>query len=333
MFCKNCGKEVSAKSEFCKQCGTRIVAALARSYSVVPEITASESGSAPAPSTDRGWIKGIIQMLVAVLVIAFVAGVIASVSSEDDSTSPGLDDKSETTLSASLQEQIAATVVNIICTSNDPADDEYTSGSGTIISGGGVIFTNVHVIPQERGRSILADGGCLIVLPHPGTGEPSEMYYADLLEMSTQYDLAILAVREPVYDEDTETLMGYDDRVFPAFDDVGDICFMSDIRLGESVRIFGYPGISGGSTLTVTDGIVSSFPGDGYIVTSAKLSHGNSGGLAVNRNGCMIGVPTLVNFDEAESLGYIVSSDVVMEFLREALDVMDRRIKAAEAEE
>jgi S1-C subfamily serine protease len=60
--------------------------------------------------------------------------------------------------------------------------------------------------------------------------------------------------------------------------------------------------------------VVSSFPGDGLIVTSAKISHGNSGGLAVDKNGCMIGVPSMVSSDEAESLGIIYSMDLVRQF-------------------
>jgi len=43
-----------------------------------------------------------------------------------------------------------------------------------------------------------------------------------------------------------------------------------------------------GYSLTVTDGIVSSLSGDGLIYTSAKISHGNSGGLAVDKNGCIL---------------------------------------------
>jgi S1-C subfamily serine protease len=91
------------------------------------------------------------------------------------------------------------------------------------------------------------------------------------------------------------------------------------------VRIFGYPAISGGYSLTITDGIISSFPGGGEIVTSAKISRGNSGGLAVDKYGCMIGVPTLVSSDENESLGIIYSMSLVNEFTSEVSKYLDKK--------
>ena len=58
----------------------------------------------------------------------------------------------------------------------------------------------------------------------------------------------------------------------------------------------------------MTDGVVSSLLlEEGLMITSAKISFGNSGGLAVDGNGCMIGVPSMVVGDENESLGVIIS--------------------------
>ncbi len=95
------------------------------------------------------------------------------------------------------------------------------------------------------------------------------------------------------------------------------------VRLGESVRIFGYPALSGGYSLTIIDGIVGSFPGDGLIVTSAKISAGNSGGLAVDQYGCRVGIPSMVSSDETESLGVIISNNLIYEFL-DKIDVLSR---------
>ncbi len=89
------------------------------------------------------------------------------------------------------------------------------------------------------------------------------------------------------------------------------------------VRVFGYPEISGGGYyLTITEGIVSSLPNDGTIVKSAKIAHGNSGGLAVDGHGCMIGVPSMFNGDNAESLGVLISNEIIGEFLTEVNDVL-----------
>ncbi len=68
--------------------------------------------------------------------------------------------------------------------------------------------------------------------------------------------------------------------------------------------------------MTITDGVVSSLmPDEGLIFTSAKISHGNSGGLAVDKDGCRIGVPAMVNGDDYESLGIIISNDLIYEFI------------------
>jgi S1-C subfamily serine protease len=82
--------------------------------------------------------------------------------------------------------------------------------------------------------------------------------------------------------------------------------------------------ISGGYALTITDGIVSSLlPDEGYIITSAKISHGNSGGLAVDENGCQIGIPAMVSSDDSESLGVIISNNLIEEFTSEVHTYLD----------
>ncbi len=58
-------------------------------------------------------------------------------------------------------------------------------------------------------------------------------------------------------------------------------------------------------------------PDEGLIVTSAKISHGNSGGLAVDENGCRIGIPSMVRGDDYESLGVIISNEMIYEFIDE----------------
>ncbi len=90
------------------------------------------------------------------------------------------------------------------------------------------------------------------------------------------------------------------------------------------MRIFGYPEISGGYSLTITDGVVSSLPGDGFVITSAKISNGNSGGLAVDRNGCMIGIPSMVSTDAHESLGVIISTGLIRNFSTEVGKLLNK---------
>jgi len=223
-------------------------------------------------------------------------------------------------LTPNTQDEIASSVVNIYCPSAIEGE-KGTGGSGTIISEDGIILTNSHIIPQDEEYVNVDEQGCLVILPDPSTGQPKEIYWAEpivLQEVSDTYDLAYLSIYDVYYDEQTQEYMGNYPRKFPAFDD-SNRCVDENIKLGEKVTIFGYPSLSGGLFLTITDGLVSSFPGDGLIVTSAKISEGNSGGLAVDENGCMLGVPSMVSYNGTESLGLIISSDLIYEFSDEVM--------------
>src|SRR3990172_308128 len=69
------------------------------------------------------------------------------------------------------------------------------------------------------------------------------------------------------------------------------------VEIGDDLRILGYPGI-GGDTITFTEGAVSGFTsergveGRAWIKTDATIAGGNSGGMGVNADGLLMGVPT-----------------------------------------
>jgi hypothetical protein len=73
-----------------------------------------------------------------------------------------------------------------------------------------------------------------------------------------------------------------------------------DLHVGDHINIFGFPGI-GGETITFTDGSVSGFTAEeglgdrAWIKTNATIAGGNSGGLAANDAGSIIGVPTIAS--------------------------------------
>lgn len=243
----------------------------------------------------------------------------------------GSSDSSLDTVSTSSQqeydqEEVVSSVVNIFCPSTNTAKDESSSGgSGIMLTEDGIVLTNSHIIPQNKTNILVDETGCLVVLPDPTTGQPSEIYLAHPIVIpgiSDDYDLAYMQIYDAFFDEESGEYKGTYPKKFPAFDDTAR-CSNENIKLGEAVRIFGYPTISGGYSLTITDGVVSSFPGEGLIVTSAKISYGNSGGLAVDKDGCMIGVPSLVSSDSSESLGVIYSMDLVREFSSEVSTYLD----------
>lgn len=82
-------------------------------------------------------------------------------------------------------------------------------------------------------------------------------------------------------------------------------------RIGDDIVILGYPSIGAHSGLTATEGIISGIEEDFYI-TSAKIDHGNSGGLAIHiEQNCYIGIPTSAEIGTVESLGRIIKKEVV----------------------
>jgi hypothetical protein len=76
--------------------------------------------------------------------------------------------------------------------------------------------------------------------------------------------------------------------------------------LGEEIIVLGYPGIGSNRTITATEGIISGIE-DSHYVTSAKIEHGNSGGLAILvKDNCVLGVPTFAQTGTVESLARIL---------------------------
>jgi len=281
MFCKHCGNQIKENIKFCTQCGN--------------EIDTSNPTEKKRIFTKKRIIVGLICVIlfgVVVLAVLF----------------------NKTPTSDTKDEDIASSVVNIYC--EGLTEDESSGGSGTILDEDGLVLTNAHIIPENNQDQV----NCLVILPDPTTGSPNEIYTAYPIvvpELSEKYDLAFVQIHDVYYDQEEGKSYGEYPKKFPAYDS-NLYCKNENVRLGEPVRIYGYPAISGGYALTITDGVVSSLlPDEGLIITSAKISHGNSGGLAVDQNGCRIGVPAMVTGDENESLGIIISNDLIFEFVQE----------------
>lgn len=305
MFCKKCGIKNVQESKFCKACGVEFVRGLSEESTTVKNNTKSGIGI---------WI---VSFLLAIIFFTWLGYlIISSDTASIDSTPITTPTPASSTKELNYnQEEITSSVVNIYCQSTR-SDEDINGGSGTIMTEDGWILTNSHIIPQDKDNIFVNDSGCLVILPDPTSGQAKEMYWAKpivLKDISDKYDLAYMSIYSSYYDEEEKKYYGTYPKKFPSFDDTTR-CKNENIKLGEPVRIFGYPEISGGYSLTITDGIVSSLPGDGLVVTSAKISHGNSGGLAIDRDGCMIGIPTMVSSDENESLGVIISTDLIRSF-------------------
>ncbi len=175
----------------------------------------------------------------------------------------------------------------------------YPSGSGTIISADGLIYTNYHVI--EGGEDFA------IFMPTDLAELPELRYFASVVEVFPDFDFAILQIDRDDRERD----------VSPSSLNLPYITFASGLpQLGEPVFIFGYPSIGNGF-LVFTDGTITtiqneSFDGDRLpflYQTDAEISPGNSGGTAVNLAGEFIGIPSVVQAEERTGgrLGGIIS--------------------------
>ena len=162
------------------------------------------------------------------------------------------------------------------------ADGLVGTGSGTIIDPSGLILTNAHVATPSDLELTELQVALTGKSDHPA--EPT--YRAEVAAADTVLDLAVIRISTTL---DGSALP----EAFP-FVKVGD----SDaLDIGDDISIFGYPGI-GGNTITFTSGQVSGFTGEAvlgdraWIKTDATIAGGNSGGLAANDAGEIIGVPT-----------------------------------------
>lgn len=177
--------------------------------------------------------------------------------------------------------------------------ESFGYGSGSLISKYGEIFTNQHVVG-------FLDNLCLIGLTDDPNLAPVAMYYAKVIDIDNNLDLATLQITHRFDTNNSNTISEPFDPTtldLPSIKKT-DYCPRSKVHIGDAINIIGYPS-TGGSTITVTEGTVSGFE-DLYIKTSAKIEHGNSGGLAVHESGCVLGMPVGVVSGELESLGRII---------------------------
>ncbi len=165
-------------------------------------------------------------------------------------------------------------------------------GSGTVISDDGLILTNAHVAtPSDMTADEL-----IIAVTQQADQAPVESYKAEVVASDSVLDLAIIKI--------SENMGGgpYDGALEPI--PIGD----SDaVGIGDEIIIMGYPSV-GGDTITLTDGHVSGFTANptlgshAWIKTDATILGGNSGGLAANLAGELIGVPTQMGAGDTDEI-------------------------------
>ena len=292
IFCSQCGKQINEEVKFCKFCGRRRtteVDGVDKKIEGVAPIDVQASvhnhigqGVKLGQIRKRWWIA----VLVLVVGLVFIVGIVVSKKNSMIS-------QTTTSLSNNLK-----AVVDIWC-------DNGQGGSGTIFTPDGTVLTNNHVIASST--------SCKVTIPDPETGQIAEIYDAAPVItpiLSQEYDVATLKI-DGSYTDTSGTTWGVYPTTFPVFTIPSTCNTSTQSQLNDSVRIYGYPVTSGGYNLTVTDGIISSFADDGDILTSAKVDSGNSGGLAVDQNGCWLGIPSAVVSGNYQNLGVIIPGSIV----------------------
>ncbi len=181
-------------------------------------------------------------------------------------------------------EQLTASTVQLFGLDDDLLP--VCAGSGVIVGADGTILTNAHVVTSGEDCRFSTVGVAVTV----DAAEPPELLYvAEVVALGPGLDLAVLRVTGPISDEV--------DAPWPTTFDPAPLGDSDTVELGDSVRILGYP-VIGGETITLTTGTVSGFTSQvglgnrALIKTDATISAGNSGGMAVDPEGRVIGIPT-----------------------------------------
>ncbi len=183
-------------------------------------------------------------------------------------------------------------VVQIVVRGTVEGEVQEWSGSGTIISPDGLILTNAHVAMGDR---FYPAEELLILLTVAEDALPEAAFYAEVMQADENLDIAVL--RPSI---DLQGNLVDRSKLNLPYVSLGD----SDaLHLGDEILILGYPGI-GGETITLTRGEVSGFTSQSgygnraFIKTSATIAGGNSGGLALDENNNLVGIPTEVGAGE-----------------------------------
>jgi len=188
----------------------------------------------------------------------------------------------QASLGNSTSDLARATVQILALVQSGGGYEPVWTGSGSIIAPQGLILTNSHVVDDRYD-----DYDVLGVSLTERTDQPPTLtFLGEIATVDYGLDLAVIRI--------TSDMDGNPVTPDLPFVQLAD----SDlVEIGDDLRILGYPGI-GGDTITFTEGAVSGFTsergveGRAWIKTDATIAGGNSGGMGVNADGLLVGVPT-----------------------------------------
>lgn len=264
--CPHCASANRINARTCAKCG----------YQFVSRYT----GSRQQPHV-WFWSVGVVAVFIVIALLFSIGRLFQGDNPSPTPISAQVQDPLERALSATVQ----------ILTPDEGNRDRTSTGSGTVISSKGYILTNFHVVGDLDLRQLYNASGLILigVSPSGSMQPPTIRYQAKVVEADYNADLVLLQI---VALADGGQLP--DDLGLTAVA-VGD---SNTVSIGDQLRIIGYPGL-GGSTVTLTRGIVSGFLPEGWIKTDAEINPGNSGGAAINEAGDLVGIPTAGNVGDS----------------------------------
>lgn len=192
------------------------------------------------------------------------------------------------------------------------------SGSGAVVSADGLILTNAHVVaPSALGQGVVRNDASFelprdpdriaVFVSRGNDDEPAELAYEARVVAADGYlDLAVLQVTKA----SSGKLVRPDELDLPHLA-LGD---SEGIRLGAPITVLGFPGIARSQAVTLTNGTIGGFQIDerladnrAFLNTGAPIAAGNSGGVAADEEGNLIGTPTaqLTNRDRTDSISVL----------------------------
>ena len=216
----------------------------------------------------------------------------------------------------------------VYITGEEPDGTVDYSGSGSIVRKDGLILTNAHVgapkapgLDLEYGRGTTADpppARLVVWLFRSEDQAPKRMYVAKAIASDGYADVAVLKIVKTVKGKpvDPRSLR------LPTVP-IGD---SNKVSGGQPLTILGYPG-TGGDTINISKGTVSGFipdrrlhTGRAWIKTDAQINAGNSGGVAADSDGRMVGITSASQCGESGDAceGESLSIDVALPILRAA---------------
>jgi len=223
------------------------------------------------------------------------------------------------------------------------------TGTGWFMTPDGYIATNAHVVADIKNGDDVAKSALLQQLYK----DIQKQYGAELAKMTPaqldviQRSIKLVSVESRHYVVMPDgTKLDYDIKEYGK-PGTGNDCAIIKVKIenaptlpiGDSTRsqvedhivVIGYPGVADFTDLlddksqlqaSVTDGAISSLKkastGEQILQISAPITHGNSGGPAIDQHGNVVGLATFGNEGDVQGFNFLVASSTLMELVKKA---------------